>query len=57
MLVMKLFKVNIVLTIQGNGFDIDKKSQFETGFFYFGKEIEMVEMVFKRSRSPSREEK
>ena len=33
MLVMKLFKVNIVLTIQENGFDIDKKSQFETGFF------------------------
>ena len=53
MLVMRLFKANIVLTIQENGFDIDKKSVKKNWLFYFGKEIEMVEMIFKRSRSPS----
>ncbi len=53
MLVMKLFKVNIVLTIQENGFDIDKKSQFETGFFVCRKGENMIVVVYKRSRSPS----
>lgn len=42
MLVMKLFKVNIGLTIQENGFDIDKKSQFKTGFFILERKLKWL---------------
>lgn len=53
MLVMKLFKVNIVLTIQGNGFDLGKKVSLKLAFFVCRKGENMIVVVFKRSRSPS----
>ena len=38
MLVMKLFKVNIVWTIQGNGFDLGKKVSLKLAFLFVEKE-------------------